>query len=348
MNYRRQTGSGDLFAALQHQKEMSERTEGILKLRDRIAWEEFRPVLEEVTGYAKKDWRKGGRAPFDPVFMFQVLVLQKYHGLSDEATETQIKDRISFQSFLGLRMGDEMPDGNTIWDFKELIEAEGRDGNRRLFAAFAAKLAAKGLLAKEGSIVDASFIDAPKQRNSREENAEIKSGKIPSGWEKEPAKLAQKDLEARWSKKNQETHYGYKNHLKVDAKSKLIDTHTTTSASVHDSRVFTELVDANDQRVLADSAYHSQEHEEHLLACDAEEFLMRKSVRNHPLSEEEVQRNQRVSRVRVRIEHVFARMKQMGMDTVRCIGLRRARAHNTLSNLVYNLDRYVFLTRLQG
>ena len=157
MNYRTPTGSGDLFGALRHQQEVSQRVVGILKLRDLISWEEFRPVLEEVTGYVKKDWSKGGRAPFDPVLMFKVLVLQKVHGLSDEATETQIKDRISFQSFLGLRLGDEVPDGNTIWDFKELIEAEGRDGSRRLFAAFAGKLAAEGLLAKEGSIVDASF-----------------------------------------------------------------------------------------------------------------------------------------------------------------------------------------------
>jgi transposase, IS5 family len=348
MNYRKQSGSGDLFAAIEHQQEIGQRGVGILKLRDRIDWEAFRPVLEAVTGYDKKDWSKGGNAPFDPVFMFKILVLQKYYGLSDEGTQFQIEDRISFQSFLGLRMGDQMPDANTIWDFKELIEAEGRAGSARLFAIFHQKLAAKGLLAKEGSIVDASFIDAPRQRNSREENAQIKAGEVPPEWEKSPARLSQKDVEARWTKKNQEVHYGYKNHLKVDAKTKFIDTHATTPASVHDSQVFQGLVDVSDQRVLADSAYHSQEHEEYLLACDAEEFLMRKGARNHPLSEEQMQCNHRISRVRVRIEHVFARMKQMGMDTVRSIGLRRAKAHNALSNLVYNLDRYVFLTRLKG
>lgn len=189
-------------------------------------------------------------------------------------------------------------------------------------------------------------MDAPRQRNSREENAQIKAGEVPSAWLQHPAKLAQKDVEARWTQKNRETHYGYKNHLKVDAKTKLIATHTTTTASVHDSQVFQDLVDATDQRVLADSAYHSQEHEDYLLACGAEEFLMRKGVRNHPLSEQEQKVNHQVSRVRVRVEHVFARMKQMGMDTVRNIGLRRARAHNALSNLVYNLDRYAWLTCL--
>ncbi|MDB4618198.1 transposase [Akkermansiaceae bacterium] len=102
-------------------------------MRDLIDWEGFRPVLENVTGYDTKDWSKGGRRPFDPVFMFRVLVLQKYHGLSDEGTEKEIGDRFSFLSVLGLRLGDEIPDANTIWDFKELIGKEGRDALNALF-----------------------------------------------------------------------------------------------------------------------------------------------------------------------------------------------------------------------
>ena len=285
----------------------------------------------------------GGRLPFDPVFMFKVLILQKFHGLSDEATEAQIKDRLSFLSFLGLRLGDEVPDGNTIWDFKELIEKDGREGSRKLFESFHQILTEENLIAKEGSIVDASFVDAPRQRNTREESKQIKEGKTPEGFEKETAKGRQKDCEARWAKKNQETHYGYKNHAKVDAKSKLIDKALTTSANVHDSQVFKKLVDTSDNAVLADSAYHSEENEEHLLDCDAEEFLMRKANRNSPLSEAEQKTNKGVSRIRVRVEHVFGRMSQMGMERVRSIGLKRATAHNHLSNLVYNMDRYAFL-----
>ena len=332
-----------MFSALEHQKSASQRVVGILKLRDLLDWETFRPVLNEVTGYANKDWSKGGRLPFDPVFMFKVLILQKFHGLSDEATEAQIKDRLSFLSFLGLRLGDEIPDGNTIWDFKELIEKDGREGSRKLFESFHQILTEENLIAKEGSIVDASFVDAPRQRNTREENKQIKEGKTPEGFEKETAKGRQKDCEARWAKKNQETHYGYKNHAKVDAKSKLIDKALTTSANVHDSQVFKKLVDTSDNAVLADSAYHSEENEEHLLDCDAEEFLMRKANRNSPLSEAEQKTNKGISRIRVRVEHVFGRMSQMGMERVRSIGLKRATAHNHLSNLVYNMDRYAFL-----
>lgn len=343
MKFRKQDGGGDLFSALAHQKAATQRVVGILKLRDLLDWNLFRPLLNEVTGYAQKDWSKGGKPPFDPVFMFKVLVLQKFHGLSDEATEMQIKDRLSFQSFLGLRLGDEVPDGNTIWDFKELLEENEREGSRKLFEAFHQILTLEGLIAKEGSIVDASFVDAPRQRNTRKENEEIKKGKRPEGFEEDSAKGRQKDCEARWTKKNLETHFGYKNHAKVDAKSKLIDKAVTTPANVHDSQVFRDLVDESDQAILADSAYYSAAHEEYLLECNAEEFLMRKGNRNSPLSEPEQQTNKGISRIRVRVEHVFGRMKQLGMDKVRSIGLKRATAHNHLSNLVYNLDRYAFL-----
>ena len=277
--------------------------------------------------------------------MLKILVLQKHHALSDEATEAQIKDRLSFMSFLGLRLGDEVPDANTIWDFKELIEKDKRDGSRKFFEAFHRTLTGEGLIAKEGSIVDASFIDAPRQPNTREENKKIKDGECPDGFDPVTAKGRQKDCDARWTKKNNEAHYGYKNHTKVDAKSKLIDKHCTIPANVHDSQVFKDLVDKSDKAVLGDSAYHSKDHEEHLLECNAEEFLMRKAYCNKPLSEADQTFNKGVSKIRVRVEHVFGRMKQMGMDYVRSIGLKRASQHNTLSNLVYNMDRYAFLKR---
>jgi len=343
--YRKLDSGGTLFSAIEHQQAVAAKTAGILKLRDLIDWEGFRPLMEELSGYATRDWSRGGKPPFDPLFMFKVLVLQKYHGLSDDATEEQIFDRTSFKNFLGLRIGDELPDAKTIWDFKQRIEADGREGSRKLFEAFNQILENQGLIAREGSIIDASFVDAPRQRNTREQNKTIKNGHRPTEFDVNPSVGRQKDSEARWVKKNQETHYGWKNHAKVDAKSKLIISATTTSANVHDSQVFEELLDEKDNAVLADSAYHSEEHEAYLLKIDAQEFLMRKATRNHPLSLEEVERNHRVSRIRVRVEHVFARMSQMGAHLCRSIGLKRAKSHNHLSNLVYNMDRYAYLAK---
>ncbi|MEI9897582.1 MAG: IS5 family transposase [Chthoniobacter sp.] len=342
--YRQSTGGG-LFAAIEHEQAVASKTTGILKLREVIDWERFRPLLEELSGYAQRDWSKGGKPPFDPVLMFKVLVLQKFHGLSDDATEEQIFDRTSFKSFLGLRIGDAIPDAKTLWDFKQRIEAEGRAGSRRLFEAFGAMLEGEGLIARAGSIVDASFVEAPRQRNDREQNRRIKEGERPEEFDRQPAVGRQKDSEARWTKKNEEVHYGWKNHVKADAQTKLILRAVTTPANVHDSQVFKELVDAQDRAVLADSAYHSEEHEAHLLALDAEEFLLRKAPRGQALSAAEQKSNHTISRIRVRVEHIFARMAQMGADFCRSIGLARATAHNHLCNLVYNMDRYACLRK---
>jgi len=97
-----------------------------------------------------------------------------------------------------------------------------------------------GVIAKEGSMVDASFVDVPRQRNSREENACIKKGEIPASFEKEDkngrkSKLAQKDTDARWMTKSGERHFGYKNHIKADSDTKLIAKYSVSSASPHDS-----------------------------------------------------------------------------------------------------------------
>ena len=348
--YRRTERGGGLFSAIEHEQAVAGKTTGILKLRAVIPWESFRPLLEELTGYATRDWAKGGKPPFDPVLMFKVLVRQKFHGLSDDATEEQIFDRTSFKNFLGLRIGEDIPDAKTIWDFPQRIEAEGRAGSRKLCEAFGQILAGKGLIAREGSIVDASFVDAPRQRHDREQNQRIKQGERPEEFDQNPAVGRQKDSEARWAKKHSEVHSGWKNQVKADLKTKLIlasstTASSTTAASVHDSQVFAELLDDQDQAVLADSAEHSAEHEAHLIELNAREFLMRKATRGHPLSEEEQQTHHTISRMRVRVEHIFARMAQLGADLCRSIGRQRATQHNHRSNLVYNMDRDACLAR---
>lgn len=201
MKFRNHSKGGNLFSSIGHHQKVAKRKVGVLKLKNAIDWNSFRSVLEEVTGYKTKDWSKGGNLPFDPLLMFKILILQSFHGLSDEATEFQISDRLSFMSFLDLQMGDDVPDANPIWDFKELIERDQRDGSNKLFACFRELIDAQGLVAKEGSIIDASFVEAPKQRNTREQNKQIKEGLRPEEFEKDTAKGAQKDCDARWTKK---------------------------------------------------------------------------------------------------------------------------------------------------
>ena len=219
MKYRKPKKDSDLFSIIDPQREITQTVRGINKLNDVIDWELFRPALESLLGYGDRDLCKGGRPPLDPVFMLKILVLQKSHNLSDEQTEFQIGDRFSFMQFLGLQPRDSVPDEKTIWDFKWLLDKDGHDGARKLFECFASQLSGEGMITREGSIVDASFVDAPRQRNTREQNEQIQAGERPQGFEANTAKGRQKDCDAPWTKLNTERHDGYKNHAKVDAKS---------------------------------------------------------------------------------------------------------------------------------
>src|SRR4051794_18856432 len=129
--------------------------------------------------------------------MFKVLILQAMHSLSDERCEYLIKDRLSFMRFLGISVADAVPDANTIWTFREGLKRAGAVDV--LFRRFDELLRASGFLAMSGQIVDATIVAAPKQRNTQEEKTAIREGRIPEGWKDKPAKLAQKDRDARWT-----------------------------------------------------------------------------------------------------------------------------------------------------
>ena len=309
-----------------------------------IDWESFRPLLEQAL--AKRAKGPGGRPANDPVKMFKLLVVQRYYNLSDEQTEYQFSDRLSFQQFAGWTVADKVPDANTIWDFREALTSAGAFA--RLFEAFAQQLQALGLLAQAGKLVDASFVDVPRQRNSRAENATIKAGGVPEAWAQAPAKPPQKDVDARWTKKNAEVHYGYKNHVKADAQSKLIERYAVTDASVHDSQKLAELGETVDGAVYADSAYRSAEAEAMLAQKQVTSHIHERAYRNRPLTDEQKESNRQKSKIRARIEHVFGFMSQsLKGFYLRYIGRRRNAAAIGLINLIYNLARYEQIVRLK-
>lgn len=131
--------------------------------------------------------------------MFKVLILQAMHALSDERCEYLIKDRLSFMRFLGLGLGDPVPDANTIWTFREALKKAAAVDS--LFQRFDEALRSEGFLAMSGQIVDATIVAAPKQRNTIKEKKAIKEGRMPDAWKNKPKKLAQKDRDARWTVK---------------------------------------------------------------------------------------------------------------------------------------------------
>lgn len=315
----------------------------LVHLNDLVDWEDFRATLEGVRPKHRKS--NAGRKPFDVVLMFKTLVLQHLYNLSDDELEYQIRDRYSFCRFLGVNPEDTTPDAKTIWLFREQLTNEGL--MEALFIDFDLQLDSRGFKARKGQIVDASFVSAPKQRNSREENAQIKDGKTPERFDANPNVKRQKDTDARWTKKNGESHYGYKNHISVDNQHKLIRGYEVTSAEVHDSQVFSELLRDNTAKdIWADSAYASEENELMLSALGYRSHVQKKGNRNKALSGRDRRANHRKSKVRVRVEHVFGSMtNEQGGMFVRVIGQARAAMKVGMMNLAYNMRRFITLSR---
>ena len=208
-----------------------------------------------------------------------------------------------------------------------------------------------------GQIMDASIVSVPRQRNSRDDNEQIKKGELPEAWADKPAKRRQKDSDARWTKKHGKSHYGYKNHVGIDRKHKLIRRYRVTDASVHDSQVVEELLasDNTASGVWADSAYRSKAIEKKVKARGLRSRIHRQGYRNRPLQDWEKAGNRSRSRFRSRVEHVFG-AQQNDMDgtpdqvrgrlLVRSIGLVRATARIGLKNLAYNMRRLIHLQGL--
>ena len=267
-------------------------------LAEHIPWESFRYRLNKALKRSAEN--KTGRPPFDAVMMFKILVLQSLDNLSDERMEFLIRDRLTFRRFLGLGLEGRVPDAKTIWLFRENLTQVGVID--KLFDLFGRHLDERGLRATGGQLVDASFVHVPVQRNSREENKTIKAGEVPEEWLDKPAKLRQKDTDARWTKKNNVSHYGYKNHINADRKHKLIRKYDVTSAAPHDSQRLEAVLEDNPHcaDLWADSAYRSAEMEDRLKQRGLRSHIHTKGARGKPLSEAQKRANKRRSKVRAR------------------------------------------------
>ena len=337
-----QLGFFDLDNRYAQLSKLNDPLEGLNRIID---WNLFADLLAETTTKPRKS--AAGRKPFDRVMLFKMLVLQRMNNLPDDRLEYQVRDRLSFMRFLGLDLAGVVPDAKTMWAFRE--ELKENHLMERLFARFDDCLRELDVELKSGQIIDATFVTVPKQRNRREENEMIKEGAVPVEWGKDPRKLAQKDIEARWTKKNNESFYGYKDHVNVDRDTKLITAWEVTSAEVHDSQVLEEVLQSPEEGgadVYADSAYRSDAQEESLIASKHTSQIHEKGARNHPLTEAQKSSNKEKSRVRARVEHVFGSMtNELSGITIRTIGRARAKVQIGLLNLVYNINRVAMLIR---
>jgi len=339
-------GKRGLFDEQESVDQLSEMGNPLERISKVIDFEMFRCTLEEKLLNTNKK-NNAGAKPFDVVMMFKILILQRYYGLGDTQVEYQIIDRISFKKFLGLETGDKVPDEKTVWAFRENIT--NTEIVQVLFDQFISYLEDKSLIFNEGKLIDASFTIAPRQRNTKEENDKIKKGEGADLWNEKPNKKRHKDIHARWTKKNGEKFYGYKNHAKVDSKSKFINTFVVTDASVHDSQALDKLLDEKDkaQELYADSAYTGDNQEQTIEKHKMVNKVHEKGYRNKPLTDEQKANNKIKSKTRVRVEHVFGFMEQsMNGLALKSVGVVRATAIIGLINLTYNLYRFEQIIRL--
>jgi IS5 family transposase len=329
----------------------------LVRLSKVVDFELFRDVLDKALN--RSDRSQGGRPPYDAVLMFKVLVLQALYSLSDDAVEFQVRDRLSFMRFLGLGLGDKVPDAKTVWLFREqLVQAKAIDP---LFARFDEALHAAGYLAMGGQIIDATVVAAPRQKLNDDEKATIRGGGTPPDWSK--AKRRQKDTDARWTikrgrRKRSETNemkaagveiavpiFGYKNHAGIDRRFGFIRRWCATSAAAHDSRPFEGLLDPKNTgaRVWADTAYRSKRNEAAMRKRRLISQVHFRKPKGKPLPSHHARANAARSPVRSAIEHVFAGQKHRMKLFVRTIGIARATMKIGMANLAYNFQRLAWL-----
>jgi IS5 family transposase len=327
-----------------------------------VDFELFRGELER--SLRRSDRSKGGRPPYDAVLMFKVLVLQTLYTLSDDQTEYQLRDRLSFMRFIGLALHEPVPDAKTIWLYREQLVRAG--ALKRLFARFDRMLREKGYLAMGGQIVDATIIEARRPRLTEAEKETIKGGGVPAGWK--PARRAQIDRDGRWTLKRGKKRqgpvagggqkramlselvipaFGYKNHVGIDRTHGFVRRFTVTHAAAPDGRELGRLLDGDNlaSSVWADTAYRSEANLQLLDRRGLVPEFQRRKPRGKPMPAHIRRGNTTRARVRARVEHVFAAEKRRLHLVIRTIGQARATAKITLANLAYNFTRLAWLTR---
>jgi len=261
---------------------------------------------------------KAGRPHWPLPMMIKCLLLQKWFGLSDPQLEENLRDRLSFRQFVGLSLEDTTPDETTMVRFRKKLRDAGAD--RLLFNAVLKSLKARGLVMKEGTLVDATILEAPKGRKRNDGSTT-------------------RDEEASFTRKNNQNYHGYKGHIATDQNGMIRDYRFTT-ARVHDSQKMDELVKDERSAVYADSAYMDSQRKERL----SKKGVFCGIIRRRTRGQKELPRYQKlinrvISSIRAVVEHLFAWMSMMGYEQVRYRGLRRNEFDFAVTGLAYNLKR---------
>lgn len=352
----------DAFAAAVVQTMLAQVEDSDLELMDKLVdWEDFRSTLESIWDWTVADGRRG-RPSWDAVLMFKVLVYGKYEGnLADAKLERDLLANVTAQRFVGLGIG-QGPDAKTIHKYRQALAESGRVDE--LFQRLTEQLAAHGYEPGLETLLDASLVAAPVQRKlvkkprlaevtetepePTEPVAETEPEVPPE--EVNPAQVRQQDKDSGWTLSRTGWTHGYKRHVAVDRKHKLIVSGCVSAANVHDSQMAMGVMEKvpKPTKVLADRGYDSNKVRSELERLGHEPQIAvrqrRGSTETKRAHRQRVTTNQKIARKRVRVEHVFGTIKHnMGCRLHRGIGLARAKSELTLENVVYNMRRLVSL-----
>ena len=287
--------------------------ERLERIDDAVEWGRFGRLVAGVYSACE------GRPSYPPLTMVKVLLLEQWYNLSDPQMEEALGDRISFRRFVGLGLQDDTPDHSTISRFRAMLTERGVVEG--LMEELNRQLEEKGMMVKAGTLMDATLVESQGRRVSKKEEAT--------------------DKDAAWARKGGRNYYGYKVHVGVDDGSGLIRKAVLTPANLNDTEVADELIMGDEGAVYADRAYDTHERRQKLKSMGIGDRIMKRGNKHHPeVSEEDMERNELISRVRSRVEKVFGTLKRTyGYSRVRYIGLERNATEMWLKCMAYNLRR---------
>jgi transposase, IS5 family len=288
-----------------------------------VPWSELCLLIEPC--YPKAG---NGRPPLGLERMLRVYLLQHWFNLSDPALEEALYDSLAMRRFAGIDLGREAaPDETTVCKFRHLLERH--DLGTRLFERVTLHLQARGLKISTGTIVDATIISAPSSTKN---------------------KTKERDPDMHQTKKGQQWYFGMKAHIGVDSRSKMIHSVVASAANVADSTVLPDLLHGEETRIWGDQAYRGQSEVIHRHAPKAKDFTNRRYRHRGIIDEVERMKNRTKSKVRAKVEHVFAVIKlKFGFTKLRYRGLQKNAQRLFVSCALANLFMARgHLLRLQG
>jgi IS5 family transposase len=307
------------------------------KIDQFIDWKHVEKLLKKKY---KKTMSADGRPAYPPLPMFKLLLLQRWYGLSDPGLEEALNDRISFIRFSGFSLTSSLPDYSTICRFRNNLLELGL--YEKLFGEIIKQLESKGLLVREGAILDATIVES--SRRPRKVMEIMPEDRKEEETDIVPAVSYSNDADANWIKKGKKPYYGYKAHVSVDAKEGYVLGGHVTPANVADTTELEKLINESSlpkgSVVLADKGYASEKNRDILAEKKLKNGIMDKAVRNKPLTFVQRILNRFISSVRYKVERSIGTLKRgYHFTRMRYTGLKKGNMEFLLNATAFNLKK---------